>query len=104
MTIVGRETELGVLLREVALAADRSVGRCVFIAGPAGSGKTALASALMTRLASDRPDLALARGRCLQTFGSGDPYLPFVHALEDLADGESTGNIRKETLSGLITE
>lgn len=104
MAFVGREAELDLLAREAALALEISSGRSLFIEGPAGAGKTALVSEFLRRLAVDRPDLAIARGRCLQTFGSADPYLPFVDALKDLSDEKTSGFVERETLSSLLTE
>jgi tetratricopeptide (TPR) repeat protein len=104
MRFVGRESELDLLAREAALALEISAGRCIFIDGPAGAGKTALATEFIRRLSAERPGLAIARGRCLQTFGSAEPYLPFVEALKDISDDRTTGFVNRETLSGLLTE
>ncbi|MBA2669928.1 MAG: AAA family ATPase [Gemmatimonadetes bacterium] len=104
MAFVGREAELDLLAREAALALEISSGRSLFIDGPPGAGKTALATEFLERLAAERPGLAIARGRCLQTFGSADPYLPFVDALKDLSDDRTSGFVGRETLSGLLTE
>ena len=55
----------------------------VFISGEAGLGKTTLVECWMRTIR--HPDVALARGRCLQQFGSGEPYLPVFEALEQLS-------------------
>jgi tetratricopeptide (TPR) repeat protein len=104
LAFVGRTRELDLLEREAALVAELGAGRVVLIEGPPGAGKSTLVTAFLTSIAAARPDLAIARGRCLQTFGSADPYLPFVDALRDLTDERTAGSIGRETLSGLITE
>lgn len=104
MVFVGREAELDLLMREVVLAVETSSGRSVFVAGLPGAGKSTLVGEFLDRLGSERPGLAIARGRCLQTFGAADPYLPFVDALRDLADEDTQGFIRRETMAEMITE
>lgn len=101
---VGREAEMDLLVREAALAVEASSGRLVFIAGDPGSGKTALATAFLERMAAERPGARIARGRCLQTFGSADPYLPFLHAIQDLSDETTAGSVQRENLSQLVVE
>jgi tetratricopeptide (TPR) repeat protein len=59
----------------------------VFIAGEPGLGKTTLVDTWMRTL---RQPVAVARGRCLQQFGSGEPYLPVFEALEQL--GQTLGH------------
>lgn len=104
MAFVGRQAELDAVSREVALALQRSVGRMVFVAGPAGAGKSTLVAEVLTRTLAEQPALTIARGRCLQSFGSGDPYLPFMDALRDLGDESTAGAVAQETLSGMLAE
>jgi tetratricopeptide (TPR) repeat protein len=104
MAFVGREAELDLLAREVALALEIPSGRAVFVEGTPGAGKSTLVAEFLSRVAAQRPELAIARGRCLQTFGSADPYLPFVEALRDLSDDDATGSIKSETVSELLAE
>jgi tetratricopeptide (TPR) repeat protein len=104
MTFVGREAELDLLEREVALALGISSGRTVFVEGTSGAGKTSLVTEFLARTTAQRPELAIARGRCLQTFGSADPYLPFVEAVRDLSDDDATGSIKGETVAQLLAE
>jgi tetratricopeptide (TPR) repeat protein len=104
MAFVGREDELDRLAREMALALELSVGRAIFVEGSAGTGKTALVAEFLARTTAQRSDVAIARGRCLQTFGSADPYLPFIEAIRDLSDDEATGSIKSEKVSELLAE
>ena len=83
MAIVGRQGELDRLAGHLARCFDGSAGRAIFIEGPAGVGKTTLITALVERVLAARPDVAIARGRCVQSFESGEPYLPFIEALRD---------------------
>ena len=80
--LVGREAELARLRGslELALEGKRQV---VFIAGEAGIGKTALVEAFLLRTAAD-PQVWLARGQCLEQFGSGEAYLPALEAVSRL--------------------
>jgi tetratricopeptide (TPR) repeat protein len=104
MVFVGRELELDRLQRELALALNLSTGRSVFVQGAAGTGKSALVAEFLERVVRDRPGVTIGRGRCLQTFGSADPYLPFVEALRDLSDETTAGFVKRETLSEMIAE
>jgi tetratricopeptide (TPR) repeat protein len=104
MVFVGRESELDLLAREMALAIQIPAGRAIFVEGSAGTGKSALVAEFLARTAAERPEVAIARGRCLQTFGSADPYLPFVEAIRDLSDDETTGSIKSENVSELLAE
>ena len=76
--IVGRVREFRQLDAwfETAVQSSRQV---VFISGEAGLGKTTLVETWMRGLprrglVSETGGVALARGRCLQQFGSGEPY------------------------------
>jgi tetratricopeptide (TPR) repeat protein len=104
MGFVGRGQEMDRLEREVALAFELATGRSVFIQGPPGAGKTTLATEFVRQLHARFPEARIARGRCLQTFGSADPYLPFVDALRDLSDEGAGGGVRRESLSAMLTE
>ena len=70
----GRELSRLSELLETALGGS---GRVAFIAGEAGSGKTALLRELTNRAHADHKDLLVARGDCNAVTGPGDPYLPF---------------------------
>ena len=98
--VVGRANEIGQLDAwfEDALVSSRQL---VFITGEAGLGKTTLIEHWMnslraTQRAGEGGMAALARGRCLQQFGCGEPYLPVFEALEQL--GQALGRRLVEVL------
>src|SRR5688500_13422224 len=102
--IAGRDAELARLHDLATSALDNASGRVVFVSAPPGAGKSALTGAFLERIAAQRPDVAIARGRCLPSFGSGEPYLPFVDALRDLGDQSTPGSVKGDTLGGLLQE
>ena len=93
--IVGREVELG----QLDDALDETIakrGRTLLITGEPGIGKTTLADEFMRR-ARRRPGAVLvARGRCVEQYGTGEAYLPFLDALGSLLAG--TGGARVATV------
>jgi len=94
---VGREGELDRL--DVAL--DRILegqGSVFFVAGDAGSGKTALMDAYARQAHEKVPNLLIARGTCNAITGAGDPYLPFRTTLRAL-----TGDVESQWEAGTIT-
>lgn len=95
---VARDDELTQLERRLELAlAGR--GHVFFIAGEAGSGKTALAHEFAHRAQNAIGDLIVATGNCNAHTGLGDPYLPFREMLSLL-----TGEIETKLAQGTITE
>jgi DNA-binding winged helix-turn-helix (wHTH) protein/tetratricopeptide (TPR) repeat protein len=80
--LVGREAELARLRGSLERALDGQ-RQVVFITGEAGIGKTALVEAFLLRTAAD-PQVWLARGQCLEQFGSGEAYLPALEAVSRL--------------------
>lgn len=63
-------------------AARAGQGRLIFIAGEAGSGKTALAYEFARRAQATSADLIVVGGTCNAHTGAGEPYLPFREILE----------------------
>lgn len=76
---VGREAELARLRAALTLARS-GARRCVFVVGEAGSGKTTLSSRFVGQL-----DARVLRGQCIDQFGAGEPLLPVLDALSQLA-------------------
>ncbi|HVF15919.1 MAG TPA: AAA family ATPase, partial [Steroidobacteraceae bacterium] len=76
---VGRAKELAALGRTWDHVTNGR--RAMFwIAGEPGIGKTTL----IERFAAGLGEVACARGRCVQHYGSGEPYHPILEALADL--------------------
>jgi predicted ATPase len=83
--VVGRAREFLELDAWFEEAAESS-RQIVFITGEAGLGKTTLVDNWLSSVRQRRPaGVAVARGRCLQQFGSGEPYLPVFEALDQLS-------------------
>jgi len=77
--VVGREQALARLQRWLrrTLRGERQVG---FISGEAGIGKTALVDAFARTIPSDGT-IRVARGQCLEQYGTGEAYLPVLEAI-----------------------
>jgi DNA-binding SARP family transcriptional activator/predicted ATPase len=95
--IVARERELGALagFLERALAGH---GRVVFVAGEAGSGKTALIEEFARRAQEAHGDLVVAGGNGNAYTGVGDPYMPFREVLALLS-----GDVEARWAAGAIS-
>ncbi|HUS80072.1 MAG TPA: BTAD domain-containing putative transcriptional regulator, partial [Armatimonadota bacterium] len=94
----GRQAELG-RLEAMLSEAVRGAGRAAFVTGEPGSGKTYLLQEFARRAVTERPDLAVAVGRCNAYAGIGDPYLPFIHVLRAL-----TGDLSDQWAAGVLPE
>jgi predicted ATPase len=80
--IVGRDRELSELrgCLERATNGDRQI---VFVTGEPGIGKTTAVELFLAEAASgDR--LRIAQGRCIETHGAGEAYLPLLEAMTRL--------------------
>jgi DNA-binding winged helix-turn-helix (wHTH) protein len=87
--IVDREREMASLFTQFDLASNGQ-RRVVFLTGEAGIGKTALLDAFCRQLSS-RFSTSVARGQCVEGFGSKEEYYPVMEALSQLCsspDGE----------------
>jgi predicted ATPase len=94
---VAREQELERLTDSLKTAL-LGKGRVLFVTGEAGSGKTALIQEFCRRALESQPDLIVADGKCNAQTGVGDPYLPFIEILNELA-----GDIEARYLAGVIS-
>ena len=90
--LVGREAEhdrLWAALRQ----ARRGERRLVFVTGEPGIGKTTLVESFLAA-AGEGPAPRIAVGQCVESYGTGDPYLPLLDALERLARSEAGDAVR----------
>ena len=83
---VGREPELKKLETFLQQAIE-GTGRVVFITGEPGIGKTSLSDEFLRRARTKYPALLVSRGRCVEQYGTGEAYLPFLDAIGALLDG-----------------
>src|SRR4051812_11571193 len=77
---VGRDSEV----ERLRIFIDRALagqGQMAFVAGEAGSGKSALVRAFAEQVHTEHSDLMVAVGNCNAQSGIGDPYLPFRDVL-----------------------
>lgn len=79
-SFVGREAELG-RLDEVLRQSIGGAGRVVFVTGEPGIGKTSLVDEFMRRSRRQYSGLLVSRGRCVEQYGTGEAYLPFLDAI-----------------------
>ncbi|WP_187081728.1 AAA family ATPase [Ramlibacter albus] len=86
--IVGREAALAVL--DAGLDSV-SAGACrlVLVAGEPGIGK----STLVARFLQVHPEVRQAVGQCIEAYGTGEPYLPVLDALNGIARGAGAGEL-----------
>jgi tetratricopeptide (TPR) repeat protein/predicted Ser/Thr protein kinase len=89
---VGRQPELKRLSEHLRQAVD-GAGKVVFLTGEPGIGKTALADEFARLARRQYPALTIARGRCVEQYGTGEAYLPFLDALSELLDGPERSRI-----------
>ncbi|HJP94077.1 MAG TPA: protein kinase [Pyrinomonadaceae bacterium] len=82
-SFVGREPEMRRLETLLKQAID-GIGRVVFITGEPGIGKTSLADEFLRRTRRQHAGLLISRGRCVEQYGTGEAYLPFLDAMGEL--------------------
>ncbi|HYL35805.1 MAG TPA: protein kinase [Bryobacteraceae bacterium] len=89
---VGREPELR-KLGDLLKNAVGGAGKIVFLSGEPGIGKSALAEAFLFEAGRGAADLLVGRGTCVEQFGAGEAYLPFLDALSGLLNGVSRDRV-----------
>jgi predicted ATPase/DNA-binding winged helix-turn-helix (wHTH) protein len=94
-SFVGREMELDVLGSWLKKS-KRGARQVVFVTGEAGIGKTTLVEAFLRRVAAEGA-LLVARGQCVEQYGPGEAYLPWLTML-----GQITRELGKERLFALL--
>jgi serine/threonine protein kinase/tetratricopeptide (TPR) repeat protein len=82
-SFVGREPEIR-KLEGFLDGAIAGTGRVVFVTGEPGIGKTSLSDEFLRRTRRQRPGLLISRGRCVEQYGTGEAYLPFLDAMGGL--------------------
>jgi hypothetical protein len=89
--VVGRAREMDVL---DAAFEDASCGRrrIVLVTGAAGIGKTTLIDGFVERVAGW---VSVGRGQCVEHYGGGEPYLPFMEALSRLGRQDASGTLKR---------
>lgn len=77
--LIGREAEVGTVLRAFATA-RRGTRQVCFISGEPGVGKTALLNECLARITASNQVVA-TWAECVEQSGSGEPYQPLLDAL-----------------------
>ncbi len=85
-SFVGRESEIKKLDGLLQQVID-GTGRCVFITGEPGIGKTSLSDEFLRRARKLQNTSLISRGRCVEQYGTGEAYLPFLEAMGELLQG-----------------
>jgi len=80
LTLIGREFAL-TRLRSAWSRVCKGEHEAIWVAGEAGVGKTSLIKYFVAEL----PAAAIAWGHCVEHYGSGEPCLPILEALRELA-------------------
>lgn len=82
-SFVGREPEMR-RLETFLKQAFEGIGRVVFITGEPGIGKTSLSDEFLRRARKQQGGVLISRGRCVEQYGTGEAYLPFLDAMGGL--------------------
>lgn len=91
-SFVGREPELR-KMDEMLRKAIEGSGHVLFITGEPGIGKTAMIEEFLRRSRRKYPGLLISRGRCVEQYGTGEAYLPFMDAISALLSSSSRDRI-----------
>ncbi len=96
--LVGRDRALHELddLLPKTLRGERQI---VFVTGEPGIGKTAVVDEFQRRAAAEVPGLRIARGQCIEGYGSKEAYYPMLEAVTQLCRG-SGGESVLQILAG----
>src|SRR5262249_6265369 len=85
--LVGRNGPLAELHQSLERMSRKGERQIVFVTGEPGIGKTAVADAFIEQAASEAPDIRIARGQCIEGYGSKEAYYPVLEALSGLCRG-----------------
>ncbi|HVG29359.1 MAG TPA: protein kinase [Pyrinomonadaceae bacterium] len=84
--VVGRAPEME-KLDELLRRAIEGSGRVAFVTGEPGIGKSALVGEFLRRARRQCTALVISSGRCVEQYGTGEAYLPFLEAVGSLLTG-----------------
>jgi DNA-binding winged helix-turn-helix (wHTH) protein len=87
--LVGRGDALAQLHQCLERMSKKGERQIVFVTGEPGIGKTAVADAFIDQAADESPDIHLARGQCIEGYGSKEAYYPMLEVLAGLCRGDS---------------
>ncbi len=93
--LVGRDRPLREL-QDLVRRTLRGERQIVFVTGEPGIGKTTVVDEFQRRATLETPGLRIARGQCIEGYGSKEAYYPMLEALAQLcrgAGGESVVQI-----------
>jgi len=85
--LVGRDDALAEL-RQCLGRMSNGERQIVFVTGEAGIGKTAMADAFIARATTETSDIRVARGQCIEGYGSKEAYYPMLEVLAALCRGD----------------
>jgi predicted ATPase len=86
--LVGREPEIR-KLEQLLDHAREGTGKITLVLGAAGIGKTALIGTFLFSQRHRQPEILIGRGSCIEQYGTGEAYLPFLEALSSLLQGST---------------
>jgi predicted ATPase len=92
--VVGRETEIEMLLEEVNRA-RAGQGRLVLVSAEAGFGKTTVVDAFLRGLEEQGQQVRVGRGRCSERLAGSEAYMPIIEALDSLQHHDQLGSLSR---------
>jgi DNA-binding winged helix-turn-helix (wHTH) protein/tetratricopeptide (TPR) repeat protein len=84
--LVGRDAALAEL-KQCVERSSQNHRQIVFITGEPGIGKTTVTDEFLRRSVVDFPGLRIARGQCVEGYGSKEAYYPVLEAVGQLCSG-----------------
>jgi serine/threonine protein kinase/DNA-binding NarL/FixJ family response regulator/tetratricopeptide (TPR) repeat protein len=89
---VGRQKEI-VKLQQHFVSVQQHSGKTVFLIGEAGIGKTELAKHFLETILLSYPETSIVSGRCVEQYGTGEAYLPFLDGVGAILNGPSKDQV-----------
>jgi predicted ATPase len=83
--LIGRRDEVEAIAQWFERAAH-GARQCVLVSGDVGIGKTTVVEMVLAHL-DPGSGVRIARGQCVEHYGAGEAYLPFLEALGQLCHG-----------------